>query len=441
MQALLSFEKAPPFAAPLRFFLSGPLFAAAAGLLLLVEGEGIFASRWMPGALAATHLITIGFMLQIMLGALIQILPVVAGANLAQPLRVARIVHVGLVAGVLALAGGFLLGRPALLLTAAGVLGTTAASFLAAAGTALFRVPSTSPTIRGLKLALVGLAGVVGLGALLALALANGWSLPLPALTDLHAGWGLGAWAGILLAAIAYIVVPMFQLTPGYPASSGWRFPSLVIALLASWSLALAAGIGWLAQICQLAVALLGASFAAQTLRLQGQRRRARADATYRYWQFGLAAVVLALAMLSTAALRPGIAEAAAWTPVFGILLLVGGFMSFIIGMLYKIVPFLGWTHLQNSGLAKVPAPSMNKLLSDREAERQMLAHAAACLLLVAAALWPAALARPAGLAFAIANAWLFWNLLSAVRRYRWHLRDIEKRLAEKLAEKAAGRA
>ena len=75
MQALLSFNKAPPFAAPLRFFLTAPLFAMTAGLLLLVLGPDMFASRWMPGLLAATHLITVGFMLQVMLGALIQILP------------------------------------------------------------------------------------------------------------------------------------------------------------------------------------------------------------------------------------------------------------------------------------------------------------------------------------------------------------------------------
>src|SRR5574343_70151 len=89
MQALLSFENAPPFAAPLRFFLTAPLFAVLAGLLVAWEGPGLFASRWMPGALAATHLVTVGFMLQVMLGAMIQILPVVAGANLRRPLRVA----------------------------------------------------------------------------------------------------------------------------------------------------------------------------------------------------------------------------------------------------------------------------------------------------------------------------------------------------------------
>ena len=105
MQALMSFDKAPPLAAPLRFFLTAPLFSLVAGLLLLALGPDMFASRWMPGLLAATHLITVGFMLQVMLGALIQILPVVAGANLRHPLVVARWLHVGLSAGALLLAG------------------------------------------------------------------------------------------------------------------------------------------------------------------------------------------------------------------------------------------------------------------------------------------------------------------------------------------------
>ena len=99
MQALLSFENAPPFAAPLRFFLTAPAFGVLGGLLLAWVGADIMASRWMPATLALTHLITVGFMLQIMLGALIQILPVVAGANLPRPLLLARVVNIGLSLG------------------------------------------------------------------------------------------------------------------------------------------------------------------------------------------------------------------------------------------------------------------------------------------------------------------------------------------------------
>jgi hypothetical protein len=85
MQALLSFDQAPPLAAPLRFFLTAPLFAILAALLVLWSGPELFASRWTGAALALTHLITVGFMLQVMLGAMLQILPVVAGANISRP--------------------------------------------------------------------------------------------------------------------------------------------------------------------------------------------------------------------------------------------------------------------------------------------------------------------------------------------------------------------
>ena len=426
----MSFESAPPFAAPLRFFLTAPLFAALAGLLIAIEGPDIFASRWMPGALAVTHLLTVGFMLQMMLGALIQILPVVAGANLPRPLLVATIVHAGLTLGTLMLAGGFYFSAPGLLSAAAMLLVITVMVFLAAAMRALIGVPSTSPTIRGLKLAMLGLAIVVALGMIMALALAYGWALPLPVLADLHAGWGLGGWAGVLLAAIAYVVVPMFQLTPGYPARASWWFPFAMLALLLLWSGAVLVDWPAIVRLSQAFAGLLGLAFAVLTLRLQGKRRRARADVTYSYWQLGLGASIFALFMLLTAAIWPAAVEIAGWTQIFGILLIAGGFLPFIIGMLYKIVPFLAWLHLQNFGEAKVPAPNMNKLLPSVDMERQMQGYVAALLLLLAAAIYPAWLSRPAGLALALACGWLWLNLFGAIRRYGWHKADIAVKLA-----------
>jgi len=427
MQALLSFDKAPPFAAPLRFFLTAPLFSLAAGLLLLFVGPDLLASRWTPGLLAATHLITVGFMLMVMLGALIQILPVVAGANLDNPLAVARWLHAGLSVGALLLAAGFLLGQGALLGVAALILGLEVAAFLVASGRALAGVPSTSPTIRGLKLALVGLAGAVGLGAWLALAIANGWAVPLPSLADLHAGWALGAWAGILLAALAYVVVPMFQLTPGYPARPSWWFPGAMLGLMAAWALGVVLEAAAAVRLVQALSALAGIGFALLTLRLQAQRRRARSDVTYRYWQIGLTSAILALAMVLTAAAWPPLADLAGWSIFSGILLLVGGFMSFIIGMLYKIVPFLAWMHLRNRGSARSPVPNMNKLLPEADTQRQMQAHVAALALLLAAVIKPDWLARPAGVALAVASGWLMVNLLGAARRYRQHLEKLDR--------------
>jgi len=173
--------------------------------------------------------------------------------------------------------------------------------------------------------------------------------------------------------------------------------------------------------------AVAGIGFALLTLRLQAQRRRARSDVTYRYWQLGLASAILALAMVLTATAWPPLADLAGWSIFSGILLLVGGFMSFIIGMLYKIVPFLAWMHLRNRGSARSPVPNMNKLLPEVDAQRQMQAHVVALALLLAAVIVPDWLARPAGIALAVASGLLMVNLLGAARRYRQHLEKIDR--------------
>ena len=54
MQALLSYDRSPPIAAPFRFFLTAPFFGVAAGVLLVVSGQNVFLSRWTPEALALT---------------------------------------------------------------------------------------------------------------------------------------------------------------------------------------------------------------------------------------------------------------------------------------------------------------------------------------------------------------------------------------------------
>lgn len=429
MQGLLSFEKAPPLAAPLRFFLTAPLFAVLAGLVMVASGPDVLASRWMPSALAATHLITVGFMLQVMAGALIQILPVVAGANLARPLPTARLVHAGLSAGGLTLAGAFLMSSASGFVLAAILLGGTVIVFVLAVGQALLGIPSVSPTIRGVKLALLGLFGVVFLGATLALALAYGWPLNLHVLADLHAGWGLGVWAGGLLAAMAYVVVPMFQLTPPYPHRWSWWFAPAVVLFLLLWTLAFVLDIEVMIRLAEAGTALAGAGFVVVTLRLQRKRRRARSDATFHYWRGGLWSALAAMVMLLLAALRPEFAEWRGWALLFGIVLGVGGFMSMITGMLYKIVPFLAWLHLQNAGQGRAMAPNVNKLLPEKRMQGQMRAHFGALVLLAAAVFWPQVLVWPAGAAFALANGWLAANLFATARLYGRHATEIAAKL------------
>ena len=420
MQALLSFEQAPPISAPFRFFLTAPLFAILAGTLLLWSGPELLASRWTPSALALTHLITVGFMLQVMLGAMIQILPVVAGANMARPLLVSSLVHAAIVPGALLLTAGLLTSQPLVLRLAVLLLGIGIALFLGAAGHALVGVRSTNPTIQGLKLALIGLAVTAGLGMLLAVARDGSSGLPVLQLTAIHLGWGLVGWGGILLAAVALVVVPMFQITPPFPAWFARGFSWSVLAVLSSWSIVVGAGWQRPSAVLAAAVVLTVAVFAALTLQVQRRSKRARLDASQHYWRLAMLCLLAACALWFAADSLPALAERQEWPLLFGVLALLGGFMSAMVGMLYKIVPFLVWLHLQNLGDGRVAAPSMNKVIAARQIDRQLYAHVASLVLLLAAVIWPEWFTYPAGIALVLANVWLLYNLLTAVAFYRY---------------------
>ena len=428
MQDLLSFDQSPPLAAPLRFFVTAPLFAMLAGVLLLSSGPDALASRWTPAMLALTHLIAVGFMLQVMLGALLQIMPVVAGANMARPLRVAAVVHAALSLGTLVLAAAFLTFSPALFKLAAILLGAGVAVFVAGATRALYGIASPSPTIRGFKHALAGLAVTVGLGAAMTVAL--GWSLNLPLLqlADLHLGWGFVGWGAVLLSAVAYVVVPMFQITPAYPDWFARRFSSAALAAATLWTIAEWLHWGLASTLLGALVVALAALFAAITLIVQRGSKRARFDATQHYWRGAMLSALAAGVLWLAARTFSVVGEWPAWPLLCGVLVLCCAFMSVIIGMLYKIVPFLIWLHLQNCGQqGRVPAPNMKKIIAARDMGRQLLAHFSACALLLLAVGWPTVFVYPAGIALVVANGWLLRNLLSALAVHRQHLREIER--------------
>ena len=154
-------------------------------------------------------------------------------------------------------------------------------------------------------------------------------------------------------------------------------------------------------------------------MKLQAARRRARPDSTFRYWQGALYASLLALLMLLATAVQPALSELPAWTTGFGVLILLGGLSAFITGMLYKILPFLLWLHLQPLARPGRPVPPMNKLLADQEGLVQWRLYLAAVVLGSMAAIRADWFAMPAGLCLMVSATWLWWNLIAAARNYR----------------------
>ena len=418
MHANLSFDQAPPISVPYRFFVAAPWFGVLAGILLAWSGADALASRWTPEALALTHLIALGFMLQAMCGALFQFIAVAVGGNVWRPKFVANAVQPVLLAATLLLVGGLLWGRPGLLSAAVPMLLLAIGAFVLAVAMALWRTPATGTTLWAMRMAIAGLAIAALLGALVAETLARGLPLPIAELTNVHLAWGLGGWAMMLLVGVSYQVVPMFQLTRPYPLWFARWFGPLLLLLLLAWSSRLLSGNSWWLMGIALSLLLILSVYAGMTLWLQYTRRRKIHDATSMYFRLAMLSI-LAFAVLAALSILHSDIGADPRTAVWlGILAFVGVFVSGITGMIYKIVPFLNWLHLQRLGAPLTAVPNMKKMIPADAMTGQLRLHILSVALLLAA-VWQPGLTRLAGVIFAASCAWLGWNLVGAVRRYQ----------------------
>jgi hypothetical protein len=411
----LSLEQAPDMSVPFRFFLTGPVFGAAAGLVLALEPDAAVASRWSSTTLATVHLMTLGLLGQVMLGALWQFMPVAAGANVPRARLTGGITHVGLGAGTLVLVAGFLGRIPAALVAGGVVLAVTLVFAGGILGVALARSPAIGPTRRGLQLAILGLVVTALLGAFLAVKLGVGDGLELAGPTAAHVGWGVAGWGLMLVASVAWLVVPMFQLTPPYPVWFSRMFAWGMTAAVTAWSVASVAGLTLLAVVAAAAGGVTALGLGSMTLLLQSRRRRRISDATLWHWRVSMALLLVTapLVVMLAAGWLPG--QTAAWEWVVGVAMLAGVFPGLITGMLFKIVPFLVWLHLKN---AMTVPPTMNRVIPAAHMRWCGLALAVAVVVLVAAPLWPA-LARVGGLMFCGSMVWLETLLVRATLGYR----------------------
>ena len=125
------------------------------------------------------------------------------GRVVPRPELTAALIHIPLTLGALALSVAFLGGIPVGFQVAVWLLGLAFGVALTAIHLALWRAPVTGSTVIALRCALGALLVMVGLGLLLSGFFGWGLSLPVVAMTHLHAAWGLMGWTVLLVAGVA----------------------------------------------------------------------------------------------------------------------------------------------------------------------------------------------------------------------------------------------
>ena len=97
----------------------------------------------------------------------------------------------------------------------------------------------------------------------------------------------------------------------------------------------------------------------------------------------------------------------------------IGFALSIVFAMFYKIVPFLTWFHLSNQGYME--APMMHDIVHPKMVKKHFYIHVAMLVTLVASLLSNYFILNLlSGVLVLVSFGWLFYNLMYAIKQYRY---------------------
>jgi 4-hydroxybenzoate polyprenyltransferase len=226
--------------------------------------------------------------------------------------------------------------------------------------------------------------------------------------------------------AIAWQVVPLFQITPPYPAWLRRSTVPVILFLFVAKSALTGAGQGpgpeYIGVVLDMIIAGYLVCFAMATLLLQNKARRKIKDSHRNYWRLAMVNLVAAVIVWVIAKITGN--------PVYDLLVaviyLLGFAMAVVIGMLLKIFSFLVWLHLQTlndslkmKGEKEFNIPKMKTVISPRTCDRLLSLLMVAQVTVVAALFLPETIPEVAAILWLAVFAFLGGVLWRTAWRYR----------------------
>ena len=389
----LSFNALPPIELPFRFFLTAPLFVIACALLILVSGETLFLSRWQPSILALTHGFTLGFITMVMMGALLQLLPVIGGVGIAKPRQITLICHTALVLGTLCLIINFIWPSTTLTVVTLLLLVLGLGVYITSVALVLLKKLSQGGSILGFRFAIIALLIVALLGVfMLNLLLPTAIELSSlssnfagKSITNTHAILGLVGWGSLMIMSVSFQVIPMFHVAPSFPKFISGYLPTVLFVFLVLFV--------FQPSMIFIAIMLIHGVFSISLLFIMSKRKRKISDNTIRYWQLAaISLIVLNLFYFFPEAYLP---EKVVQNKVvlIAVVFIYFYLVAVIQGMLLKILPFLSYTHLQQQCLTNFSAmqflPHMHEFLDKKHGQWLFYLHVVTGVVLLITIMFP----------------------------------------------------
>jgi len=351
----------PPFRLTAEHFASALTWLlAASGGLVAISGDLAAGNFLAPHVLAVTHAFTLGVLTTTIYGALYQFFPGALGIEL-RSVRVAHLTWALHTLGTLALVTGFWTWHPVLL--AAGWCLLFAGVF----GSSWNLLPQRRRAPHGRIVGLYVSAGHIALGTAMLVALARignslGW-WPIDRMAVIASHFHLAVFGFVAFTAVGVgsWMLPMFLLSaraPTWPLR--WIGP---VGLAGLACLTVGALGGWppLARSGGAMVLVSALLYLTQLALYFRWAERKPLDPALAH--VAAAVLHLALATVFGASLLAGNGSIRAWT-AYGLLAITGWAVLLVVGVLYKILPFLAWMNLFGPRAAQAGAPSQADLTS-----------------------------------------------------------------------------
>ncbi len=362
----LSTSRAASLSLPLRYMVAGLAFAVLAFGFALAYSPSFLGTVFLtPRLLAVTHLTALGWLTMVAMGALYQFIPVVLDVPIFSE-RLGKVQFYLYLAGVLGLTVEMGTGRTQVMAWPAGLLVLAVGVFLYNAARTLARVERWPLTGWYILAALTSLALVVTVGFALALNLTLGF-LPLSqlAFVEAHAHLAALGWLGLLVMGVSYKLTPMFALSHPF---NEWRLGRPIFILLTAAVVGLFVSLllrlGQAPLLGCWSVAAIGIGlYAWDYATMLRVRRRRPIDLTQQHNIAGLGGLLLTTLLGLALILVPAETDLHPRLQLAYAAASLGGWIGLTtLGQLYKIVPFLVWTHRFAPRMGKAPVPLLKDL-------------------------------------------------------------------------------
>ena len=356
----------PPFKVVRQYFIIATITFIFLNGLMLMSSRYISGFHFQPRLLSFAHMAVLGWATMIIMGAMTQLIPVILETSLYSVKLAKWGLWLYLVA-VMSIAGHFWFFaiKGGGMASAAGMAFLAVLLFVINVGLTMRKVKSMNITIAHIIAAIVYLTVVAAIGLLL------GINLSIPFIKGdhlhylgLHATIGFVGWFSMIIMGVSYKLLPMFTLSYTYKTWPGWT----AFGLINLGVLGIVVEFLTNRPLYSSVLIVTGMfMFSYQIILIMKGRMRKALDV-------GLRHAVFAYGYIPVAALLGGVITLSNINPeikqrvilIYGFTVLFGCITLLIIGMMYKIVPFLVWFHKYSDKVGKEKVPMLKDMFSER---------------------------------------------------------------------------